>query len=52
MEKLKFFDLKAKKPFFSDKYKFVIKKGRNFAVCKAPSGVDSYRIVSVKMAKK
>jgi len=48
MEKLKFYDLKAKKAFTSDKYKLVTKKGRNFAVCKAPSGVDSYRIVAKK----
>jgi hypothetical protein len=45
-EKLKFYDLKARKSFTSDKYKLVTKSGRNFAVCKAPSGVDSYRIVA------
>jgi len=46
MEKLKFYDLKAKKAFISDKYKLVTKKGRNFATCVAPSGVTSFRIVA------
>lgn len=48
MEKLKFYDVKAKKAFMSDKYKTVTKKGRNFAVAKAPSGIEAYRIVSKK----
>jgi hypothetical protein len=46
MEKLKFYDVKGKKSFTSDKYKLVTKSGRNFAVCKAPSGIDAYRIVA------
>lgn len=46
MERLKFYDLKKKKSFMTDKYKLVTKSGRNFAVAKAPSGVDSYRIVA------
>lgn len=50
MEKLKFYDLKAKKKFMSDKYKKVEKKGRIFAVTKAPSGIESWRIIG--MAKK
>ena len=45
MEKLTFYDLKAKKKFTSSKYKVVTKKGRKFAVAKAPSGIDSYRIM-------
>jgi hypothetical protein len=45
MEELKFYDLKAKKAFHSKSYKIVTKKGRRFAVAKAPSGCDSYRIV-------
>jgi hypothetical protein len=45
-EKLKFFDLRKKKSFVTDKYKLVTKSGRNFAVAKAPSGCDSYRIVA------
>ena len=48
MDKLKFYDLKARKAFISNKYKLVTKKGRNFAIAKAPSGCDSYRIVAKK----
>ncbi|MFI5405066.1 MAG: hypothetical protein ACHQ1D_00990 [Nitrososphaerales archaeon] len=44
-EKLSFYDLKAKKKFTSSNYKLVTKKGRSFAVTKAPSGIDSWRIV-------
>ena len=47
-EKLKFYDLKAKKPFFSDNYRIEIKKGRRFAVTKAPSGIESWRIMGAK----
>lgn len=47
-EKLKFYDLRKKKSFMTDKYKLVNKKGRNFAVATAPSGVESYRIVAKK----
>ena len=45
MEALKFFDMKAKKAFTTSSYDIVIKKGRKFAVAKAPSGVDAYRIM-------
>lgn len=45
MEKLKFYDLRDRKSFMSDKYRIVRKKGRKFAVCIAPSGVQSYRII-------
>lgn len=48
MEQLKFYDLRAKKAFKSTTYKLVKKSGRNFAVAKAPSGCDSYRIVAGK----
>jgi len=52
MPKLKFYDLKRRKSFVTDKYKLVTKRTRSgmrkFAVAKAPSGVDSYRIVSMK----
>lgn len=51
MPKLKFFDLKRKKPFTTDKFKIVTKSGRKFAVAKAPSGVESYRIVSKDFKK-
>jgi len=45
MEKLKFYDMKGKKSFETATYKLVKKSGRNFAVAKAPSGCQSYRIV-------
>lgn len=48
MEKLSFFDLKSKKKFTSSNYKLVTKSGRHFAVAKAPSGVQSWRIVGKK----
>ena len=47
MEKLSFYDLKAKKKFTSDKYEIVTKKGRRFAVCEAPSGIKSWRIMGM-----
>lgn len=46
MERLKFYDLKKKKVFYSDKYRIVKKNGRKFAVTNAPSGIESWRIVS------
>jgi len=52
MEKLSFYDLRAKKKFLSDKYKMVERKGRKFAVCKSPSGVESWRIVGMAKKKK
>lgn len=48
MESLTFYDLKAKKKFSTTNYKFVNKSGRRFAVAKAPSGIDCYRIVAKK----
>lgn len=58
MEKLKFYDLKGKKGFYSDKYEFLKKKNPKtnrivyFVKCKAPSKMDSYRIVSEDFYKK
>lgn len=50
MPKLNFYDLKKKKSFTTDKYKLVgkrTKRGmRYFAVAKAPSKTESWRIVS------
>ena len=49
MPQLKFYDLKKKKSFTTDKFKFVMKSTRSgkryFAVATAPSGVKSWRIV-------
>ena len=42
---LKFYDLKGKKSFTTDKYRTVVKKGRKFAIAKAPSGIDAWRIM-------
>jgi len=50
MPKLKFYDMKVKKAFTTDKYVFISKKTkagmRYFAIATAPSGVKAYRIVS------
>ncbi len=47
---MKFYDLKKKKSFMSDKYKFTSKntsKGRRYFIkCVAPSKTESWRIVS------
>ena len=50
-KKLKFYDVKAKKKFTTDKYKKVTRKNprtkikMKFAVAKAPSGIESWRIL-------
>lgn len=50
MPKLKFYDVKGKKSFTTDKFKFTSKKTkagmRYFAIAKAPSGINAWRIVS------
>ena len=48
MKKLKFYDLKAKKSFSTDKYTAKTKKGRRFAVAKTPSGSTAWRILGKK----
>ena len=52
MPKLKFYDMKSKKAFTTDKYKIVNKKVRGkmrrFAVADAPSGIKAWRIMSSK----
>ena len=45
MAKLNFYDVKGKTKFETDKFELTTKKGRRFAVAKAPSGIDAYRIV-------
>ena len=53
MPMLEFYDVKAKKKFKTDKYKFEIKKSRRFAVAKSPyTGIMAYRIVPNKTKKK
>jgi hypothetical protein len=48
MEKLKFYDVKSKKSFITANYKIVKKSGKTFAVAKAPSGIEAYRILGKK----
>jgi hypothetical protein len=56
MPSLKFFDLKKKKAFMSDKYTFTSKRTKRgityFVIATAPSGVKSYRIVSKEFYNK
>ncbi len=58
MPQLKFYDLKKRKSFTTDKYQLRGKRnprtGRMvyMAVAKAPSGSESYRIVSSEFYKK
>ena len=42
---LNFYDVKGRQKFNSYKYSIVVKSGRRFAVAKAPSGIDAYRII-------
>ena len=46
-EKLSFYDVKGKKKFKTDKYRTVTKKGRRFAIAKAPSGIEAWRILGM-----
>ena len=46
--KLKFYDLKAKKAFNTDKYTKKTIKGRNFAIATSPTGTKAYRIMGKK----
>lgn len=49
MVKLKFYDVKAKKSFTTDKFKTVVKGKRKFVVAKSPiTGIQVFRIVSNK----
>lgn len=51
MPRLKFFDLKTKKAFTTDRFTLVTIKGRRFAKTTSPSGVTSMRIVSKDFRK-
>ena len=56
MDELDFYDVKGKKKFKATVYKTVQKGGRFFAVTKAPSGIEAWRVISnpnkPKVAKK
>lgn len=51
MEKLKFYDVKSKKKFSTDKYAIKKKKNKRtgvtmkFAVANAPSGIKAWRVM-------
>lgn len=45
MESLTFYDVKGKRKFKSSNWKKVTIRGRLFAVTKAPSGINAYRIL-------
>ena len=47
MKTLSFYDLKSKKKFMTDKYKITVRKGRQFAVANAPSGIESWRVLGM-----
>lgn len=52
MPKLKFFDVKAKKSFSTDKFVLKTIKGKRFAVATSPfSKIKAYRIVSKKFKR-
>ena len=46
-EELSFYDVKSKKKFKSSTYRVEIKNGRRFAVSKAPSGIESWRVLGM-----
>ena len=48
---LKFWDMKARKPFNASKYEIISKGGRRFAVTTAPGGNKSYRVVGKDFGK-
>lgn len=57
MPKLKFFDIKVKKPFITDKFKIEMRKSKsgrntNFAIAISPfTGIESFRIVAMDFKK-
>lgn len=56
MPKIKFYDVKKKKAFMSDKFVFKKKQTKSgmryFAVSNAPSGIKAWRLVSKKFYMK
>jgi hypothetical protein len=49
-QKLDFYDLKKKKKFSTNDYKFIVKKTqkgiKHFAIATAPSGIKSWRVIA------
>ena len=44
-EELQFYDVKGKTKFKATEYRIEVKNGRKFAVAKAPSGIEAWRIM-------
>ncbi len=44
-EELNFYDVKGKTKFKSKEYRIEVRNGRRFAVAKAPSGIEAWRIL-------
>lgn len=46
-DELSFYDVKGKTKFTSSEYRVEVRNGRRFAVAKAPSGVESWRVLGM-----
>ena len=46
MSQLNFYDMKGKKKFTTSKFRVLMKGGRRYAIAKAPSGIEAWRIIS------
>lgn len=46
-EELSFYDVKGKEKFTSSEYRIEVKNNRRFAVAKAPSGIEAWRILGM-----
>lgn len=44
-EELQFYDVKGKQKFKSKEYRIETRGGRRFAVAKAPSGIEAWRVL-------
>ena len=44
-QELSFFDVKGKTKFKSKEYRIEERNGRRFAVAKAPSGIEAWRVL-------
>jgi hypothetical protein len=47
-DELQFYDVKGKTKFTSSDYRIEIRNNRRFAVAKAPSGIESWRVLGMK----
>lgn len=47
-DELQFYDVKGKTKFTSSDYRVEIRNNRRFAVAKAPSGIESWRVLGMK----